>query len=147
MHALGAGLTLIEVQQNANATYRLYDYGRPRELHLDEAIAVSRPEPYEAPMKPYVRSPGRQILAEGRAFVLERWSVVSAGRLLASKAAPVWLIPVSGSGDVGGQRLTPGTVWHVDEPASLALASGAELIVAYPGPDVRDPLIVQPAAP
>ena len=35
VHAIGAGLSLIEVQQNSDITYRLYDYGRPRELHLD----------------------------------------------------------------------------------------------------------------
>ena len=40
----GAGLTIIEVQQNSDTTYRLYDYGRPRELHLDDGIAVSDPE-------------------------------------------------------------------------------------------------------
>src|SRR3546814_13278228 len=34
VHAIGAGLKLVEVQQNVDVTYRLYDYGRPRELHL-----------------------------------------------------------------------------------------------------------------
>ena len=37
IHAIGGGLSLLEFQQNADVTYRLYDYGRPRELHLDEA--------------------------------------------------------------------------------------------------------------
>lgn len=41
IHAIGAGVRLVEVQQNADVTYRLYDYGRPRPLHLDEAMAVS----------------------------------------------------------------------------------------------------------
>src|SRR3546814_2738640 len=31
VHAIGAGITLIEVQQNVDLTYRLYDYGRPRD--------------------------------------------------------------------------------------------------------------------
>jgi mannose-6-phosphate isomerase len=46
VHAIGAGVTLVEIQQNADVTYRLYDYGRPRELHLEEGVAVSRAEPY-----------------------------------------------------------------------------------------------------
>src|SRR6201986_3658547 len=46
VHAIGAGITLVEFQQNADVTYRLYDYGRPRELHLDDAIAVSKLAPY-----------------------------------------------------------------------------------------------------
>ena len=42
VHAIGPGLTLVEVQQNNDVTYRLYDYGRPRELHLEDGVAVSR---------------------------------------------------------------------------------------------------------
>ena len=41
IHAIGAGISLLEFQQNADVTYRLYDYGRPRELHLDDGMAVA----------------------------------------------------------------------------------------------------------
>ena len=41
VHAIGAGLALCEVQQHSDITYRLYDYGRPRELHLDKAVQVA----------------------------------------------------------------------------------------------------------
>jgi mannose-6-phosphate isomerase len=41
VHAIGGGLALCEIQQHSDITYRLYDYGRPRELHLDKAIQVS----------------------------------------------------------------------------------------------------------
>jgi len=40
VHAIGPGVTLLEVQQTCDVTYRLFDYGRPRELHLDEGLAV-----------------------------------------------------------------------------------------------------------
>ncbi len=36
-HAIGPGIYLCEVQQNSDTTYRMYDYGRPRELHLHQA--------------------------------------------------------------------------------------------------------------
>ena len=39
IHAIGAGISLLEFQQNSDVTYRLYDYGRPRELHLEFAAA------------------------------------------------------------------------------------------------------------
>src|SRR3546814_1631150 len=39
VHAIGGGCSIIEIQQNSDITYRLYDYGRPRELHLDRGIA------------------------------------------------------------------------------------------------------------
>ena len=41
VHAIGAGIALCEIQQHSDVTYRLYDYGRPRELHLDKAMQVS----------------------------------------------------------------------------------------------------------
>jgi mannose-6-phosphate isomerase len=41
IHAIGAGLTICEIQQRSNITYRLYDYGRPRELHLEHGFEVA----------------------------------------------------------------------------------------------------------
>ena len=46
IHALGPGLTVLEIQQAVDLTYRLFDYGRPRELHLDEAADVIQPKPH-----------------------------------------------------------------------------------------------------
>lgn len=48
VHAIGAGLVMCEIQQNSDITYRLFDYGRPRELHLDHAAAVSHLGPHAA---------------------------------------------------------------------------------------------------
>lgn len=51
VHAIGAGLIICEIQQNSNKTYRVYDYdrrgadGKPRELHIEKAIAVSNTVP------------------------------------------------------------------------------------------------------
>ena len=42
IHAIGHGIVLCEIQQNSDVTYRLYDYGRPRELHLERGLKVSR---------------------------------------------------------------------------------------------------------
>ena len=40
MHTLGPGSVIVETQQQSDTTYRLYDYGRPRELHLKEGLAA-----------------------------------------------------------------------------------------------------------
>lgn len=40
VHAIGAGVMLLEIQQSSDSTYRVYDYGRPRELHLERALDV-----------------------------------------------------------------------------------------------------------
>jgi mannose-6-phosphate isomerase len=42
VHTLGPGSVLVETQQQSDTTYRLYDYGRPRELHLKEGLAAVR---------------------------------------------------------------------------------------------------------
>jgi mannose-6-phosphate isomerase len=45
VHAIGGGLLLGEIQENSNITYRLYDWGRPREMHIEQGSAVLDPEP------------------------------------------------------------------------------------------------------
>ena len=58
VHAIGAGLLIAEVQQSSNLTYRVYDYGRvgadgrPRALHIEKALAVTRREPPKTPVGP-----------------------------------------------------------------------------------------------
>ncbi len=42
VHAIGPGAVLLETQQNCDLTYRMYDYGRPRELHIDKSIEAMR---------------------------------------------------------------------------------------------------------
>ena len=59
IHALGPGLLVYEVSQRSDLTYRLYDYGRGRELHLDRALNVARLEPME--VSPYRLSPGKLL--------------------------------------------------------------------------------------
>ncbi|HZU43189.1 MAG TPA: type I phosphomannose isomerase catalytic subunit [Terriglobales bacterium] len=45
VHAIGAGSILVETQQSSDTTYRLYDYGRPRELHLEKGLAAVKEKP------------------------------------------------------------------------------------------------------
>jgi mannose-6-phosphate isomerase len=131
VHAIGPGLALIEIQQNVDLTYRLYDYERPRELHVEEAIEAADPRPYE-PSRLYRVDEGREIL-RAEAFTIERMRGERNGALTAGEA-PVWLVPVRGTTIVGGRALEPGTVWLADSPSSLSLGAGAELLVAYSGP-------------
>lgn len=132
VHAIGPGLTLVEVQQNVDLTYRLYDYGRPRELHLEEGIAVANPVPYVAPHIPAQVSRGRMVLADGPAFVLERWTFAGAGTMRAEPGRPVWLVPLAGAGEIDGGAFEAGGVWLVDGAASLRLGAGSDVLVAYP---------------
>nr|MCR4822345.1 class I mannose-6-phosphate isomerase [Treponema sp.] len=48
VHAIGGGLRLLEVQQSCNITYRLYDWGRPREVHIEKGVQVIKNEKKQA---------------------------------------------------------------------------------------------------
>ena len=132
VHAIGAGITLIEVQQNVDLTYRLYDYGRPRELHLDAGIAVSDPVPFVAPPILGEISPGRAILCEGGKFVLERWSWNGLRTVTLPEGVPGWLVPVTGGGTIDGAAFAAGECWMVDGAIEIAPGAGSDVLFAYP---------------
>ena len=103
VHAIGAGISLVEVQQHADITYRLHDYGRPRELHLDDGVAVSKPAPYADKRSGEAR--GNMLLVDGPHFRL--WHV---GDGLAKAGGTVrrWVVPLSGEGTGQCLLLEPG---------------------------------------
>ena len=132
VHAIGAGITLIEVQQNSDTTYRLYDYGRPRELHLEDGIDVAVLEPWEPQTGPGIVEHGRTILVEGPKFVLERW--IGGDRMIRiPNDATGWLVPVAGSGEVDGVAWQAGDCLSVNGSAVLTASPDADLLFAYPG--------------
>ncbi len=72
VHAIGAGLTICEIQQNSDITYRLYDYGRGRELHLEDGVKVSNPGRHEFDESPRRLAEGRDELITSAYFRIER---------------------------------------------------------------------------
>jgi mannose-6-phosphate isomerase len=91
IHAIGAGISLVEFQQSADVTYRLYDYGRPRGLHLEDAIAVSQPKPYSETFAKRVDEAECLVLVDGPHFVL----LHCRGDRLQDRRR--WILPLSGS--------------------------------------------------
>ncbi len=132
IHAIGAGITLIEVQQNSETTYRLYDYGRPRELHLEQGIAVAEPVPFVAHPMPGRVADDRIILVEGPKFVLERWE---GGHRAVSLPDGVtgWLVPIAGEGVADGVTWRAGDCVTVAGNAQIEASMGSDLLFAYPG--------------
>lgn len=106
VHAIGGGLALCEIQQNSDVTYRLYDYGRPRELHLDRALDVAELGP----------SPGR-VEPLGDVLVVSEYFIVSALQLEGSQTVSVdnrlhFLVALEGTGTIAGEPFRAGEVWH-----------------------------------
>ncbi|MCR5871376.1 MULTISPECIES: class I mannose-6-phosphate isomerase [unclassified Sphingomonas] len=132
VHAIGAGITLIEVQQNSDTTYRLYDYGRPRELHLEDGVDVAVLEPWVPHTGPGVVEHGRTILVEGPKFVLERW--IGGDRMIRLPHDAVgWLIPVQGRGAADGLAWQAGDCLSISGSVVVTASPDADLLFAYPG--------------
>ena len=132
VHAIGAGVSLIEVQQNSDTTYRLYDYGRPRELHLDAGIAVSSGEPWDERLHCRLGPQGAVQLVNGPAFRLDRIDDARAPGLGERHGeGPLLVLPLAGEVRIGGERLAPGTCGLATRLADLDV-SGLALIASRP---------------
>ena len=121
VHAIGAGVSLIEVQQNSDVTYRLYDYGRPRELHLDEAMKVARGTRY--PVDLHIRVPDLDDvrLAEGPWFRLDQiQGLPTEDVAMRYEAGPLLVIPRKRAVRIGIEEIRPGgcgLAAHIDHVA------------------------------
>ena len=122
VHALGAGLVVCEIQQTSDITYRLFDYGRGRELHLDHGMAVSQLEAHPGSERPERLGGGGERLAACQYFVTERWTLEEPRQW--EREAVV--IVLEGSGRIGDQPFTRSQVWRLPagvsvEPRGLVL--------------------------
>jgi mannose-6-phosphate isomerase len=115
VHAVGAGISLLEFQQNVDVTYRLYDYGRPRALHLEDGAAVARREPYPEALKQRVTGDDERILVDGPHFV-----VVHGSRdFLRDRQR--WIMPLEGNARSSGDTAGPGECLLVDPDDAVAI--------------------------
>lgn len=132
VHTLGPGSVLVETQQQSDTTYRLYDYGRPRELHLEKGLAavkeqvgsgkVVRPAPTAVGGSRNIRSP----LVAAPYFVVEMFELVEeidfstlGGR---GKSSVEILVALEGCGVVEAAGVEPVTLAKGDAvvvPASM----------------------------
>ncbi|MGC9292021.1 MAG: type I phosphomannose isomerase catalytic subunit [Acidobacteriaceae bacterium] len=72
VHAIAPGLVLLETQQNSDMTYRLYDYGRPRELHLEEGLRAMRLLTNAGKVEPRVND-NKTLLIQSQYFRVDRF--------------------------------------------------------------------------
>jgi mannose-6-phosphate isomerase len=113
VHAIGAGLTLCEVQQHSDITYRLYDYGRPRELHLDQAVEVRHLGPVSALQKPPNEN-GCGVLVTCPYFTTSKLCISNSSKYIPPNGVRL-LIMTEGVSVLNGQPTRPGDVWYLEE--------------------------------
>lgn len=124
VHAIGKGALIAEIQQNSNSTYRVYDYGRlgkdgkPRELHIQKAIDVSKTEPAKYGTKPFgkkeeISGGTRQMLTECPLFSVYNYELCGKVEINANEESFNHILVVDGSGKIGGREFKKGDSFFV----------------------------------
>lgn len=135
IHAIGAGLVIAEIQQRSDATFRLFDHGRGRELHIDNAIAVSDAGPAGLSVAPRRLSDTRTLLISNAHFTFEKidLSPGSAWRMEAERET--WLLAIGGSARAESFDLVTGDALFAqsDRIDIRAGENGLTGLVAYTG--------------
>jgi mannose-6-phosphate isomerase len=158
VHTLGPGSVIVETQQQSDTTYRLYDYGRPRELHLERGLAavkekvpsgkVLRPAPSGMNGSRNRKAP----LVTSPCFVVDRFELKDASQFssrdLSGKNSAQILVAVEGCGVVESPGTEPVTLARGDavvipaevEEFSVRPQWSLEMLKAYvPGVQVPEP--------
>lgn len=132
VHAIGAGISVIEVQQNSDITYRLYDYGRPRELHLDEGMAIAKGEPYADKWKGKAPEGTSVSLVPGPLFTLDQVAGTPDEATLARYSGKLLVIPREGPVHVAGREVAPGGCALADRLSDVTFANSGLCLLAAP---------------
>jgi mannose-6-phosphate isomerase len=123
VHAIGAGIVLCEIQQNSDVTYRLWDYGRPREIHVEKAVPISDLGTHPGASNVVPVGEGREELVRSAHFVTELVRL-DAGASFQPQAEKCQLwICLEGQGTIGTETFLSGEVWLLpDEGTQPAVA-------------------------
>jgi mannose-6-phosphate isomerase len=144
VHAIGPDVLLYELQQNSDVTWRLWDWGRPRELHVQDALAVARIEPGRtaAPAATPSDDGGSWLLRE-RHFALRRYEL-GGPRTLATEGIVKIATLLRGRCALGWRSLGEHAPLLL-EPADTVLlpASVGEVFLSPVGP--AELLVAEPA--
>lgn len=132
VHAIGPGCSIIEIQQNSDITYRLYDYGRPRELHLEAGMAVADGAPYPEHLRQCIPASGSATLVDGPHFALDLIDGVADDAQLYAYVGKLLVVPISGDVLVSGEVVSPGECAYAPGIADVTFAPEGKALVAAP---------------
>lgn len=149
IHAIGPGLVLAEIQQRSDTTFRLFDHGRQRELHIEPGVAVAHvgPAARQAPTRRL--SDARTLLLATAFFSFERFELAPQSLWELRAQAETWLLVIAGEGRIGPWRAQMGEGCFVQaETTHLAAGrTGLTCLVAYdaalPSHDLLRPIAVR----
>ena len=136
IHAIGAGIVIAEMQQRVDVTFRLFDFGRGRDLHIEESLAVAQAEPAPGLFEQLRLSEVRNLLAVSPEFVFERLDLPAGSQWCLNATGETWLLTLSGSATAGDLTMSPGdTIFVRDDILKLSTGDlGVVAVVGYAGP-------------
>ena len=143
IHALGAGIVLAEIQQRSDTTFRLFDYGRQRELHEDNGVAVANAWPLRAAQNPTRLTAERMVLVASRYFVFERLDLPKSSSWALLAEAETWILVLDGHAAIGLAAASTGQAIFVGGGrTSIEVGiNGLTALVAYPATAPVDSLL------
>ena len=154
MHSIGPGSILIETQQNSDTTFRLYDFGRGRELHIEQGLRAMRESTNAGKVLPRTVD-GHDLLVASPCFVVEHFDVNQPLTLAAAagRSSAQVLVAVEGSAVVeseGGQPVSFNRGEAVVIPAGIQQIRlrpqwALEFLgMRVPGEPVQPPVVEKP---
>jgi mannose-6-phosphate isomerase len=149
IHTIGAGLIIAELQQRSDATFRLFDPGRQRELHIEDAILVADAGPADFEMRPNQLTAERRLLVSSPHFVFERIDLAANSSWYLEAERETWLLVLSGSAVAGSFQVALGDALfaQLDRVEIDAGAGGMVGLVAYTGGGPVSHLLQRPTRP
>ena len=143
VHAMGPGVVILETQQTSDLTYRMYDYGSARELHLEKSFAAMRLKTRAGKVPPRPVD-GHFVLIDERYFRIERWPMRAGTAVaLTARSQVVQMFFVTrGSVQVSGDGFEAFTVEH----NQLAVIPAATPRWTLAGEETTELIRILPAA-
>ncbi len=134
IHAIGAGCVICEIQQNSNLTYRVFDYGRvgadgkPRELHVEKALAVTNLTKYEK-LTPSGGEFGTEVLGSCSYFHVTRQMVRGKWQIKTGARSFKCVTCVEGVGQIDAHPISRGDSYFIPANYGVAHLSGDMVLV------------------
>ena len=133
IHAIGAGNVIVEVQQNSDTTYRVFDWnrvgldGKPRALHIEESMKSID----FSDIEPSLAAPVGEVIAECEYFRVEKWELTTE-RPATEKGSFAFFTCLSGRVECGGREFKPGEFFLVpaamENPVIRSLEAGSSVL-------------------
>jgi mannose-6-phosphate isomerase len=128
-------MVIAEIQQRSDITFRLFDYGRGRDLHIEGALAVANAGPADFLVDPTRLSDARTLLVSNAYFTFERIDLMPDSTSSLEAEHETWMLVISGGASAASNAITIGDALFAqsDHVNIRAGRNGMVALVAYAG--------------